>query len=599
MDINLSTYFRIIKRLWRSISMRRKMSFLYLFALTVLASIAELLSIGSILPLLGALAAPEKLQEHFTIKYVDYFFKLVKTDDLLSLIIILFCIFIICSAIIRTFTVWYRTRLIFSIGSDLSTEIYRRTLFQPYCVHLSRNSSEVMDAISGKVNSVILSALAPLIVILSNSVMLVIIIFTLFFFESRLVIIVLSAFSVIYFGIYLAVRKRMEVNGQEVALSSTLRIKSLQEGLGGARDILLDNSQSVYCAEYQKIDEKLRRAQADNTFTSEVPRFFIEAMGMIFIAILALYLNRNYGNFAVTLPIIGTLAVAAQRILPLLQQIYYGFASLSGSQRSLLDTLDLVEQPLPFGAFNSSCERLSFRKNLALKNIWFKYQEQGPWVIAGLNLNIEKGSRIGIVGITGSGKSTLLDILMGLLEPVQGEFLVDNRPVNQENLISWRQCVAHVPQYIFLTDASVAENIAFGVPKNLIDMERVRKAAEQAQIAVTIESWTKQYDTHVGERGVRLSGGQRQRIGIARALYKQSDVLIFDEATSALDIHTEEAVMESIQKLGREKTIIIVAHRLSTLGACDYVVSVASGRTEMCTISPVTDGSIPANTKVQ
>jgi ATP-binding cassette subfamily B protein len=240
--------------------------------------------------------------------------------------------------------------------------------------------------------------------------------------------------------------------------------------------------------------------------------------------------------------------------------------------------IDMLDQPLPASAFQPIPAPLEFRRQISFKSIRFRYTEEGPWVLNGLNLNIAKGARIGFVGTTGSGKSTALDVLMGLLEPTDGQVQVDDRPIQGDNVRAWQQAIAHVPQSIYLADSTLAENIAFGIPPEKIDMARVKLAAQQAQIADFIESKPDGYQAFVGERGIRLSGGQRQRIGIARALYKHAQLLILDEATSALDNATEQSVMESVERLNRDLTIILIAHRLTTVKRCDLIVELAQGK---------------------
>jgi ATP-binding cassette subfamily B protein len=300
-------------------------------------------------------------------------------------------------------------------------------------------------------------------------------------------------------------------------------------------------------------------------------------MGIAFMAFLAYSLALSESGIAGAIPVLGALALGAQRLLPVLQQGYASWSSIVGSQSSLADALDLLEQQMPDVSVHTANHALAFNRQIELKDVSFRYRDDAPWVLHDINLVIKKGSRVGFVGTTGSGKSTLLDIVMGLLYPTQGCMLVDGQVVDVNNMRGWQQHIAHVPQSIYLSDASVAENIAFGIPKDNIDYARVKVAAEQAQIADVIEGLAKDYNTLVGERGVRLSGGQRQRIGIARALYKQASVIIFDEATSALDNETEQAVMESIEKLSKELTVLIIAHRLSTLEKCDIVIRLNKG----------------------
>jgi ATP-binding cassette subfamily B protein len=362
------------------------------------------------------------------------------------------------------------------------------------------------------------------------------------------------------------------INSQTIARESTYVIKSLQEGLGGIRDVLIDGSQSVYCQIYRNADLPLRRAQGNNSFINYGPRYAMEALGMLLIAALAYALAQQSDGIAKAIPILGALALGAQRLLPVLQQAYGSWSSIQGGQAALQDTLVLLDQPLPDYLNEPIAKPLPFQHQIAFKQLSFRYTAHTPWVLRDLNLSIPKGSRFGFIGTTGSGKSTLLDLVMGLLQPTEGKMEIDDLAVTSTNQRAWQAHIAHVPQAIYLADSTIEENIAFGVAKDQMDPQRVRHAAQQAQIADSIESWPEQYQTFVGERGVRLSGGQRQRIGIARALYKQADVIIFDEATSALDNETEQAVMQSIEGLSKDLTLLIIAHRLTTLKNCTQIV---------------------------
>ncbi len=299
---------------------------------------------------------------------------------------------------------------------------------------------------------------------------------------------------------------------------------------------------------------------------------------MVMIAGLAYGLSRKSGGIATALPLLGALALGAQRIIPALQAIYSAWATIAGNQASLVKVIELLEQPVPDEAAEPPPEPLQFKNSICFKSVWFRYLDNEPWVLKGLDLTIPKGVRIGFVGSTGSGKSTTMDLLMGLLEPTSGQILVDGFDIRGKRLRSWQQTIAHVPQSIFLADSTLAENIALGLPRNLIDLGIVRLAARQAQVADFIESRPEGYSAMVGEHGVMLSGGQIQRIAIARALYKQASILVFDEATSSLDNETEQAVMSCIENLGRDLTILIIAHRLTTIQNCDQIVELAQGR---------------------
>jgi ATP-binding cassette subfamily B protein len=284
------------------------------------------------------------------------------------------------------------------------------------------------------------------------------------------------------------------------------------------------------------------------------------------------------GGIATALPVLGVLALGAQRLIPALQQIYYAWANIAGSHASFADTIKLLDQPMPAELLQAAPEPLLIQNDICLDGLRFRYTTDGPWVLDGVNLTIPKGARVGFVGSTGSGKSTMLDLLMGLLMPTEGEVLVDGQPISGNRMRAWQRSIAHVPQTIFLADSTLAENIAFGLPLEAIDLARVQQAARQAQIADFIESSPDGYRAHVGEHGIRLSGGQRQRIGIARALYKQASVLVFDEATSSLDNATEQSVMDAIDGLSSNLTILLIAHRLTTVRHCDSIVLLEHGR---------------------
>jgi ATP-binding cassette subfamily B protein len=568
------------KRFWRVIPPQRRRQMTWLLAFTILASFTEVFSIGAVLPFLGVLTSPDSVYRHpMAQKPIDWL-GVTQPSELLVPVTILFCAAACAAGAVRVLALWLRTRLSFAAGADLSNEIYRRTLYQPYVVHIARNSSEIIDAMSGKVNTVIFSVLNPFLLLVSNAVMLMVIVGAILLFQPFIALFAFAGFASIYWIIYRVSREQLAANSRAIAFSATRRVQLLQEGLGGIRDILLDRSQPVYCTEYAAADRTLRKAQSYNAVAADFPRFAVEGLGMCLIALMALGLARRSNGIQAVLPLMGMLAIAATRMLPLLQQIYFGASTLKASRQSLADTLSLLEQPVSEAAGEHTCEPLPFSEAIVCRDLGFQYNINGPWQLRSVNLEIPKGTRVGIVGTTGSGKSTLLDVIMGLLIPSRGALLVDGVQITASNAGRWQRRVAHVPQAIYLSDATVAENIAFGVPQNSIDMARVERAAAVACLHETVTGWLAGYATVVGERGVRLSGGQRQRIGIARALYKGADVLVFDEATSALDLATEEQLMRNIDKLGAQLTILMVAHRIQSLNACEMIFRVEDGRIE-------------------
>jgi ATP-binding cassette, subfamily B, bacterial PglK len=565
----------MLKKLWNLTSSQRHRQFFLLFFLMILASLVEVVSIGAILPFLGVLTDPNLVYHHPLMSQIIEVLNISNPEELLLPVTIFFVIAVIFAGIIRISLLYVMTKFSFLTGVDLSVSIYRRTLYQSYSVHVMRNSSEVINGIITKTNSVIGGVITPFLHIISSAMMIVAIIFTLYTVDPEVAISALVGFGVIYLVVILFTKGRLKRNSVEIATQSTKMIKALQEGLGGIRDVLIDGTQEFYCKIYQKADFKYRKSSSSNSIINASPRYFIEAIGVSLIAILAYGMSLREGGLSTAIPILGALALGAQRLLPALQQLYGSYSTIKGVRASFEDVLELLEQPLPiYNNLNNSNEVL-FDKKIALRNLNFRYTHDGPWILMNVNLDFIKGSKIGFIGETGCGKSTLIDIIMGLLPPTSGELIIDHQAIDIQNCSLWQRRIAHVPQSIYLSDNTIEENIAFGMPKNKINHQRVRKAAQLAQISELIESWKDGYNTFVGERGIRLSGGQRQRIGIARAFYKKVDVLIFDEATSSLDSKTEAKIMNAIKGLDSKITVLIIAHRLTTLKDCDQVVKIS------------------------
>ena len=549
-----------------------------LLILMLFASFAEMLSIGALLPFLGVLTAPDRVFDHPAARPVIQAMGLTAPHELLLPLTIIFGVAALVAGAMRLLVLWANTRISFAAGADLSINIYRRTLYQPYATHIARNSSEIISGIWLKTDIIIYGVLMPVLIVIGSSVTLIAILIALLAIEPVIAIAAFAGFGAIYGVIIRFTRHKLIINSKRVAQETTQVLKSLQEGLGGIRDVLIDGSQATFCQIYRDADRPLRRAQGNITLIGASPRYGIEALGMILIAGLAYALARQPDGIAKAIPVLGALALGAQRLLPVVQQGYSAWSNIKGSQESLQDALALLDQPLPEYADLPAPQRIPFRQSICLKNLSFRYMSEAPWVLHELNLTIPKGARVGFIGVTGVGKSTLLDIIMGLLQPTEGVLAIDDATITSRNHRAWQAHIAHVPQAIYLADSTIEANIAFGLPNDQIEAGRVRHAARQAQIADLIENWPKRYQTFVGERGIRLSGGQRQRIGIARALYKQADVIIFDEATSALDNETERAVMEAIESLSDDLTILIIAHRLTTLQNCNQIIELGNGR---------------------
>lgn len=544
----------------------------------LVSAFAEVVTLGAVLPFLGVITAPDVVLRYRLVADATRALGITSAAQLLLLLSVGFCVAALLAGAVRMLLLWVSTRFTFAAGADISSEVYRRTLYQPYSVHIAQNSSEVISGIANKVGGTVLGVLLPLMTLLSSLMLVVVLPIALIAIDPEVALIASAGLGASYGLMTWMSRRRLQRNSERIAREQTGVVRAVQEGLGSIRDVLLDGAQPIYCETYRRADRLWRAAQGENSFIAQSPRYVMEALGMVTIALLAFALSRRAHGAATALPILGALALGAQRLLPALQQGYGAWAAIAGNHASLADTITLLEQPLPPELLEPAPAPLPFTDAVRFNGVRFRYTSDGPWVLDGLAFTIPKGARVGLVGGTGSGKSTTLDLLMGLLAPTEGEVLVDGKAISGPRVRAWQRAIAHVPQSIYLSDTTFAQNIAFGVSPEAIDLERVRNAARCAQIAEFIEAKPEGYEATVGERGVRLSGGQRQRIGIARALYKRASVLVLDEATSALDNATEHCVMDAIAGLDRNLTVLLIAHRLSTVRRCDTIIELDHGR---------------------
>jgi ATP-binding cassette, subfamily B, bacterial PglK len=565
-------------KLWDLASKRRQNQFWALLVLMTLSSLLEVISIGAVIPFLSVLTAPEKFYDNAFVQPIVHFYEISDPDQLIFYITIAFIAIVVIASAVRLILFYAITKYSFAMGADLSIKIYRHTLYQEYSVHISRNSSEVINGIITKTSSIISGVILPFLNFLSSIILLVGIILLLLSINIAMTLSIFIGFGAIYLAIARFTKSHLQNNSKIIARHSNQMVKSLQEGLGGVRDVLIDASQEFYCQKYRKSDLLMRRAAGNNLFISESPRHAMEAIGIILLVGLAYVLIQKEGNADSTIPFLGMLALGAQRLLPALQRVYSALSRIRGTESSLKDVIELLQQELPKYLSQSNLNPLIFEKEIRLKNVSFSYTDNSLYALRDINLHIAKGEKIGFIGETGCGKSTLLDIIMGLLSPSSGELSIDQVILNNQNYRAWQKNIAHVPQKIYLSDSSIVDNIAYGIPNKKIDYLQIRKSAENAKISEFIECLNDGYQTMVGENGVSLSGGQLQRIGIARAFYKNTDVLILDEATSALDGETEAEIMQNIDILDKGLTILIIAHRLTTLKCCDRIYKLQDGR---------------------
>jgi len=567
-----------LKNFWAHIPKKRKVQLSALILLSILVSFAEVISIGAVLPFLGALTAPDKILD---IQFLQPLFNKLNIQNSSELIFPLTLIFIstaIFSGIMRLLLLWTQTRFGFAIGADISIHVYRNLLYSPYSFIASRNSSEFISGVTNKTALIVTQVILPILLIISASIILIAIFITLLWINPLVAIIAILGFSSSYVFILFFTKKGLLRDSENISKKTNLLIQSIQEGFGGIRDVIIDGTQEVYCKIFREVDLPLRKAQASIIIIGQTPRFIVEAFAIIILSLVAYYLSKSSEGINSAIPVLGVFALAAQRLLPLFQQVYASWTSIIGCSALLKDVLFYLNQGLPEYAGLTSIRPIKFDNYIKLENLSFRYSSDGPSIIKDFSCKINKGEKVGLIGTTGSGKSTLIDIITGLLLQQDGQLYIDDQIITAKNCRSWQLHISHVPQNIFLADTTILENIAFGVPLDEIDHELVSECAKKSQISQTIESWSLKYNTLVGERGVRLSGGQRQRIGIARALYKRTDVIIFDEATSALDDKTELKVIDNIFNLNPDITILIIAHRLTTLKKCNQVIELEEGK---------------------
>ena len=565
-------------QLWSYLSRRRRQQLGWLLFLLILTSLSEMFSLGAIFPFLTALGNADSLLNDPQFQSLLTLFQIETNSQLVTWLGIIFIAVVLLANGLRLASLHVRIRLAASIGADISSRIYHITLRQPYSFHVRQNSSDLVQTLTVDTDRLTNNILIPLLMLLSNVVLIPALIIALLLIDSRIALGSAVVLGSAYIIIYYTRQRLLKQNSKTISQSSQQKIKIVQEGIGGIRDVLLGNSQAFFEHVYTQTESSFKQATATNYIVSQAPTYIIESLALSAILLLALGLGQGE-DFSKAIPVLGSLALGSKKLLPALQLLFSSLAKIQGSRTSLLRVLiALRRSSADMPAMAMSVEPLQLERELRFDQVWFRYSNETNWVLRNLNLTIRPKTTVGFVGSTGSGKSTTADLILGLLQPQKGIISVDGLPLEEEQLKRWQCSIAHVPQNIFLADGTIAENIAFGIPQSQIDLKKIQEAARLAQVEEFIDGLPAGYKTYVGERGIRLSGGQRQRIGIARALYQQASIIVFDEATSALDNATEKEVMSAIDALNGEFTIILIAHRLSTLERCNSVVELNQGQ---------------------
>jgi len=571
------------RKLFVLLDQKARRRFILLSGIMVAVALSELLGISVVLLLLSVLAEPDRLEAVPVIASLRAWAGLTERGAFQIAFSVAVIIVVGLGLVVKAGGVYAVLRYSQSCGAAVSCRMLDAYLHFPYTWFLQRNTSDLANNVLGEADRMVGQVLEPALRLLSSLLLAIFIVGFLLTVDPVLTLIAAASVGGLYGVIFAALRPRLLQYVRQAVEATAARFRIASEAAGGLKELKLLGLEDAYVRRFSRPARQRAHAAAMSNAMGEMPRYALEAIAFAAMIgmVLALML-RNDGDLTAAIPIIGTFAFAALRLLPVLQQIYQTFARIRGG-KPVLDALhrdysdamaQRVKQPLPIPAK----ERLPLNVSLDIKDLHYSYHKAGRTALFDVSLSIPARSTIGLVGGTGAGKTTLIDLMLGLLKPEAGSISVDGLLLDRDTLRRWQMNIGYVPQSIYLTDATVAENIAFGVPFDEIDMAAVERAARIAALHdfVTTEL-PEAYNTFVGERGVRLSGGQRQRIGIARALYHDPEMLIFDEATSALDTLTEKLVMEAIQRIRQDKTIVMVAHRLSTVRNCDCIYLLENG----------------------
>ena len=573
--------FKLISNLFNLLSPYQRKRFYILQLLVILMTIVEILGVASIIPFMALVGDMSQLQQD---TFIAKFYQMSGINSESQFVFILgICVLIMLfiSMVISVFTIWGLSMFANKIGTEIADRLYAHYLRQDWLFHASGSSAQLTKKIATETMRVTGAILVPLMQLNSKIILSLLMSITIFFYDPKVAAIGLSIFAISYFFLFKGVRNRLNKNGIAISEVNEERFRLMNEGFGGIKDVLLMGRYNDFINRFNRTGKTLAYSQGINAALAQAPRYFVEllAFGSMISLILYLIVSHN-GNLGMILPIISVYAIGTIKLLPAFQQIYSSVAII----RANIPAFESIQKDLYDSSLRGEMSKkveesyLRPKKQISLEKVRFTYPNKQEPALDGLSISIPINSVIGIVGPSGSGKSTLIDILLGLIEPDQGKLKIDNKIIDSKNCRSWQNTIGFVAQSIFLSEGSIAENIAFGIPNNEIDFKQVEYALNLAHLTELTKSLKQGIYTKVGERGIQLSGGQRQRIGIARALYHRADVLVFDEATSSLDGITEKMIMEAIHNFSGQKTIILIAHRLKTVQKCHKIFFIDNGK---------------------
>ncbi|MBO1922996.1 ABC transporter ATP-binding protein [Thiomicrorhabdus sp. 6S3-12] len=577
---------KLIKELFSLLTPGQRRRFYVLQILVVLMAIFELVGIASIAPFMAIVSDPAVIESNHFLNQLYFLTGFTEYSEFLFFIGVLVLSTLILAAFVSMFTIWRLSLFGTKVGTEIADRLYAHYLHQDWLFHASGSSAQLTKQVATEAVRVTEGVIQPLVQMNAKIILSIMISAAIILYNPIVALTGLVIFAIAYVLLFKIVRKKLQKNGSLISSVMTHRYRLMNEGFGGIKDVLLLGRNSDFINRFEKSGQTFALARGSNLAISQVPRYLIEliAFGSIIGLVLSL-LTFNSQDISVVLPILSVYALAGFKLLPALQQIYSSLSLVKGNISSFESIReDLQASQKQYESTNKLIcnstpqERLSVNQRISLEKVTFTYPGKHRPAVDALTLDIAANSIVGVVGPSGSGKSTVIDILLGLIDPQKGLLLVDDVPITKENRRAWQNIIGFVPQSIFLSEGSIAENVAFGIPEKEIDLKQVGEALKLAHLDELVQTLENGVHTKVGERGVQLSGGQRQRIGIARALYHEADVLVFDEATSALDGITEKMIMDAIHDFGGRKTIIMIAHRLKTVQKCDQIYMIEQGK---------------------
>ena len=572
---------KIFKKLFFLLSPHERKRAGILLIMIIIMALLDMIGIASILPFIAVLTNPSLIETNIflnTVYQASIKFGVETNQEFLFFLGVLVFLILITSLTFKALTTYVQVRFVYMQEYSIGKRLVEGYLHQPYAWFLSRHSADLGKTILSEVSQIIGNGIRPLMELIAKSILTIAIITLLFSIDPKLTLIVGLSIGLAYLLVFYFVRNFLNRSGKERLANNQLRFTAVSEAFGAIKEVKVGRLEKAYIQSFSNSSQNFARTIASSQVVAQLPRFILEAIAFGGILLMILYKMTQSGNFNDSLPIISLYVFAGYRLMPALQQIYTSLTQLTFVGPSIDKLHSDLKSLKPLNT-NHDEDVLIFNREINLHHIHYNYPNTSRTALKDINLNIPLKSTVGLVGSTGCGKTTAIDIILGLLEPQKGTLEVDGKVITEQNSRAWQQLIGYVPQHIYLSDDTVMANIAFGVEPKEINQGMIKKASEIANLHQFVtDELPKQYQTTIGERGVRLSGGQRQRIGIARALYHDPKVLILDEATSALDNQTEQAVMEAINNLNKKITIILIAHRLNTVKNCDIIYKLDKGQ---------------------